>query len=220
VRKLSIPSSAANEWQFDGRRWVLRFAGQTVTQRNLKGWRYLTFLLQRPHAEVHVLDLLQLTDAQRGPAHAGLTDASADRLAAQGLRATRGLDERIAPDAAARAAYCQRWVDLQGELEEAERWNDPARVAKLRAEVDFLATELSTRYGNRAYSRTANEAAERARKAVTNRMRDAIANLQHVHPALWRHLGASLKTGTFCSYQPAQPTRWAGRAGGAGLPLV
>ena len=181
-----------------------------MTQRNLKGWRYLTFLLQRPHEDVHVLDLLQLTDAQPGLARAGLTDASADRLAAQGLRATRGLDERVTIDASARAAYRQRWVELQGELEEAEQWNDPARSAKLRAEVDFLAAELASGYGFRAHARSSSGTAEKARKAVTNRLRDAMGKLQYVHPALWQHLVTSLRTGTFCSYQPSHPTPWVG----------
>jgi hypothetical protein len=197
-----------NECRFDGRRWALRFAGTTVTQRNLKGWRYLTFLLQRPHEEIHVLDLLQLTDARPGPVYAGLTDAAVDRLAAQGLRATRGQGERVTIDAAARAAYRQRWVELQDELADAERFNDPARAAALRAEGDFLAAELAAGYGSRGRARTASETAEKARKAVTNRMRDAIAKLQYIHPALWRHLGTSLKTGAFCSYQPPHPTRW------------
>jgi hypothetical protein len=108
---------------------VLRFADHTVSQRNLKGWRYLSFLLQRPHVAVHVLDLLQLTDAHPRPIHAGLTGASADYLAAQGLRATRGLKARVTIDATARAAYRQRWLELQGELAEAERGNDSARAA-------------------------------------------------------------------------------------------
>lgn len=202
----SLPEE--NRCQFADRRWTLRFAGETVTQRNLKGWRYLTFLLQRPHAEVHVLDLLQLTDAQPGPARAGLAGASADHLAAQGLRAIRGLDERTTIDATSRTAYRQRWGELQGELEEAERFNDLARAAKVRAEVDFLAAELATGYGSRRHSRTVSETAEKARKAVTNRLRDAVANVQYLHPALWQHLSTALKTGAFCSYHPAHPTRW------------
>jgi hypothetical protein len=208
-----VRSTAAletNAYHFDGRRWTLRFAGQTVTQRNLKGWRYLTYLLQRPHEEIHVLELLQLTDAQPGNIRAGLTGASVDHLAAQGLSATRGLDARLTIDSAARTAYRQRWVELQSELDEAERCNDPARAAQLRAEVDFLAAELARGYGSGAEAPTATETAERARKAVTNRLRAALAKLQHVHPALWQHLSAALKTGTWCSYQPVHPTRWVG----------
>jgi hypothetical protein len=177
-------------------------------QRNLKGWRYLTFLLQHPREEVHALDLLQLTDAQPGPARVGLWGASADQLAAQGLRATRGLDEHTAVDATARSAYRHRLGELQDELEEAERFNDPVRAANIRAEIEFLAAELATGYGYRTHSCTASETADKARKAVTNRIRGALAKLQDAHPTLWHHLFTSLKTGTYCSYQPAQPTRW------------
>src|SRR5262249_51091427 len=153
-----------------------------------------------PHEEVHVLDLLRLTDAHPESMRAGLTGASADHLAAQGLRVTHGLDERLTIDAAARTAYRQRWLELQDELAEAARWNDSARSAKLRAEEEFLATELATGYGSRTDTRTVRTTAEKARKAVTNRIREAITKLQSVHPALWQHLGASLKTGAFCSY--------------------
>jgi hypothetical protein len=197
-----------NGCQFDGHRWTLRFAGQTITQRNLKGWRYITCLLQRPGEDVHVLDLLALTDAQPPPARAGLTGASTDQLAAQGLRATRGLDSCTTIDATARAAYRQRLRDLRDDLEEAEHDNDLARAAHIRAEMDFLATELAAGYGYRAQARTAGEAAEKASKAVTNRIREALAKLKDVHPAFWAHLCRSLKTGTFCSYRPTPATTW------------
>lgn len=206
VRTLSLARD--NGCQFDGRRWTLRFAGHTVTQRNLKGWRYIAFLLQRPGEDVHVLDLLALTDAQPMTPLAGLAGASAAQLAAQGLRVTRGLDARSTIDATARAAYRQRLVDLQDELEEAERNNDPARAAHIRVEMDFLATELVAGYGYRAHGRTAGETTEKARKAVTNRIREALAKLKDTHPALWEHLCRSLKTGTFCSYRPTPAMRW------------
>lgn len=49
---------------------------------------------------------------------------------------------------------------------------------------------------------------EKARKTVTNRIRTALNKIKRVHPALWRHLFASLKTGAFCSYTPEKPTTW------------
>jgi predicted ATPase len=36
----------------------------------------------------------------------------------------------------------------------------------------------------------------------------ALAKIQKVHPGLWRHLFASIRTGTFCSYHPELPTSW------------
>ena len=44
--------------------------------------------------------------------------------------------------------------------------------------------------------------AERARLAVTKAIKSALAKLAIVHPALARHLGATVRRGHFCSYTP------------------
>jgi hypothetical protein len=201
--------SEENSCFFDGHRWMLRWAGKMVTQRNLKGWRYIVYLLQHPNAEVHVLDLLALTEAQPLQSRAGLTGVSAAQLATQGLRPTRIPDERTTCDAAARASYRQRLVELQEQEEEAERYNDSFRAAAVRTEIEFLARELADGYGYRTHTRAAGEVTEKARKAVTNRIRDALVKVRQEHPALWQHLFTSLQTGASCSYHPTHPVKWA-----------
>ena len=52
--------------------------------------------------------------------------------------------------------------------------------------------------------------AERARTAVTARIKDAIRRIGEAHPDLGRHLARSVRTGTFCVYDPDQPARWSG----------
>lgn len=44
--------------------------------------------------------------------------------------------------------------------------------------------------------------------AVTWRIRHAIRKIEAAHPVLGRHLANSLRTGTFCSYQPERPVAW------------
>jgi hypothetical protein len=61
--------------------------------------------------------------------------------------------------------------------------------------------------------RRLDDPAERARKAVRNRIRDAVARIEASQPALGRHLRASIRTGTFCSYQPERPVAWQVRPG-------
>ena len=56
--------------------------------------------------------------------------------------------------------------------------------------------------------RRTGDTSERARSAVTWRIRHAIRKLEAVHPALARHLRASIKTGAFCSYEPEKETHW------------
>ena len=46
--------------------------------------------------------------------------------------------------------------------------------------------------------------AERARTAVTARIKDSIRRIGGAHPELGRHLARSVRTGTFCVYEPDQ----------------
>jgi len=57
-------------------------------------------------------------------------------------------------------------------------------------------------------SRRARDPAERARKAVTWRVRNTITRIAASDAELGRHLRLSVRTGTFCVYDPAVPTRW------------
>lgn len=98
---------------------------------------------------------------------------------------------------------------MRDDLSEAERFNDPGRASKARAETDFITAELAAAYGVRAHARARNEESEKARKTVANRIRTVLTKIKSVHPSLWRHLFTTLKTGTFCSYNPEKPTAWA-----------
>jgi hypothetical protein len=111
-------------------------------------------------------------------------------------------------DRQAKTAYQQRLDDLRSELEEAERNNDPLRMDNARAEIGFITKELVTAYGGNVHARQRDGDLEKARKTVANRLRTTLSKLQHMHPVLWRHLRVALKTGTFCSYNPEQPTSW------------
>jgi len=49
---------------------------------------------------------------------------------------------------------------------------------------------------------------ERARWTVSTRIRRALDRIDVAHPTLGRHLRHSVRTGTFCSYEPEMPTTW------------
>jgi hypothetical protein len=53
-----------------------------------------------------------------------------------------------------------------------------------------------------------DSSSERTRKAVANRLRTAMAKIKKAHPALWRHLVATVKTGKFCSHNPERQIEW------------
>jgi len=84
------------------------------------------------------------------------------------------------------------------------------RLAGQRAqeELGAAASALGERHGLGGRARKTGDHAERARSAVTWRIRSAISRIEAVHPALGRHLKNSVRTGTFCAYEPERRVDW------------
>ena len=113
-------------------------------------------------------------------------------------------------DRQAKIEYKRRLDDLRTELEEAERFHDPLRAERARAEIDALAQQLASAVGLGGRNRRTGSEAERARCAVTKRIKDSINKIGQAIPSLRRHLIARVKTGYFCSYNPdpQSPVAW------------
>jgi predicted ATPase len=169
----------------EGDVWSLRYQGRVVRLRDRRGLRHLAKLLADPGREFHVVDL-----AAPAPGQAAVSDAGA------------------AIDATARDAYRRRVEELRETIDEAEADGEAEREARAREELEFIERELAAAYGLGGAARRLDDPAERARKAVTNRIRDAMSRIEAEHAALGRHLRASIRTGTFCSYQPERTVTW------------
>jgi hypothetical protein len=194
------PEESAGRFASEGGEWSLTFAGTTVRVRDARGLQYLARLLETPHQEVHVTELVASAEGQAPEAR---TEAAGEGLRL--VRAERGmprLDER------ARATYQARLTELREEVADAERLNDLGRGARARHETELLEAEITSAFGLSGRARRTGDAVERARKAVSNRIRDAIRRIEPLHPRLGRHLSASIRTGTYCAYQPELPVRW------------
>jgi len=179
-----------NIFRNEGEFWTVAFAGNVARVKDSKGLRDIAALLAVPGREIGAVDLV---------AREGGTIARA---------ITAGADTGEIVDEQARAAYRRRAEELRTEIEEAEENNDAGRADHARLELDTLTEHLSAAYGLGGRARRSGDPAERARKAVTERIRDAVAKLAKEHPALHRHLKASIKTGAFCSYLPERPVTW------------
>ena len=193
------PASDGPAMQFrrEGDYWTIAFDGQVVRMRDAKGLGYLARLLRHPHREFHVLDLLT-GDAPRG------ATARPD-----GLRAAT-TDAGVVLDEPAKHAYRGRIAELEAEVEQSRRWNDPERAARAEAELDALTRELAGALGLGGRDRRAASDSERARASVTKAVRGAVRRLEAQHPELGRHLSVAVRTGTFCSYDPDPrlPVTW------------
>ena len=152
-----------------GDMWAISRPGRDIMLRDSKGLHYLAVLIEAPGRDVSVLEL-----------------------------AGAGLDEPGAPllDDEARRSYGQRLAELEEELDEAERFADPERVARLAEERDALHAELAAAVGLGGRSRRTASSVERARKAVTNRIRDALARIEQEDSELGAHLRRSVRMGT------------------------
>jgi hypothetical protein len=141
---------------------------------------------------VHVLEL---TGAPPEPVPAGA-------VAELDLQRPAG-DAGALLDAQAKRAFKERLDDLEQEIAEAEHLNDPERGARAREERDAIAQHLAAALGLGGRDRVAGSAAERARVNATRAIRKAIDRIQAGDPALGAHLARSVRTGTFCVYDPA-----------------
>jgi hypothetical protein len=167
----------------DGEVWTLSYRGRAVRLRDTKGMRDLAALIAKPGRELAVHELTGTT--------VGVGATSID------------LADRTAVE-----AYRRRLIDVESDRAEAEAMNDPVRAERAAAERDALIHELSSVTGLGGRTRRAGSDAERMRKAVGNRIRQALGRIEDVHPELGRHLRVSVRTGTFCRYEPDRDMRW------------
>jgi hypothetical protein len=192
-----VPRLPDDMFRRDGEVWTLAYGGREVRMRDSKGLRDLHVLLARPGVAVAALDL---ATAPAGAAPAGAS-AGPDVLHPPS-------DTGEVIDAQARAAYRQRLRELEEAAAEADAAADIERSARIAAERDALVGALTEAYGLGGRVRRSGSAAERARTAVTARIRDAIRRIGDAHPELGRHLARSVRTGTFCVYEPDRPVCW------------
>jgi hypothetical protein len=161
----------------EGDMWVVSTnAFAPLRIKHGKGVEYLRLLIETPGQEHHVL---VLAGAGEAPEDAGAV-----------------LDQR------AKAEYRGRVEDLEDQIAEGERHGDAGRVERARRELDAIAGELASalRLGGRDHKAASN--VERARINVQRRIKDTISRIAEHAPELGRYLEVTVRTGTYCSYEP------------------
>lgn len=187
----ALEVSGRGTFRAEGEYWTLAFGGDPFRIRDAKGLRYLARLVARPGQEQHALDLARMDDLADGD-----TSHRQDLIA----HAIGDAGPRLDPEA--KAAYRLRLDELRAEVAEAEAFNDQERAARARQEIEFLTEELAAAVGLGGRDRKAAASAERARLSVTRAIRGAVARIAKQSPGLGRHFEATIRTGTFCSYNP------------------
>jgi len=179
--RLQHPPNGRNRFRRDGAVWALAYGDVQAHVPHAKGLQDIAVLLAHPGQPVPASDLAGTITRFRG-------EPALDRQAV--------------------AAYRARLRDLDDDIAEADAGHDPERAARARAERDALVTELTRSVGRGGRPRRLGDDTEKARKTVTIRIQRALRLLDTHHPALASHLRDAVRTGTTCSYQPAQPLTW------------
>jgi hypothetical protein len=167
----------------EGEIWLVSFGSESARIKDADGLRYLAYLVARPDVAVPVNELF------------------AERARAGGDAAPSG-DAGEVLDREAVASYRERARELRESLDDAEARHDQGAAERSRNELAFLEQELSRAVGLGGRPRRAASDHERIRVNVTTRIRKSIDKLDAHVPRLARHLSASIKTGSLCTYQP------------------
>ena len=163
----------------DGKRWHIESGERVFHVKDVRGMSMLAMLVARPHEEVHAIDLV--TGGE------GIPD---------------GGDAGEVIDARARKQYEARIAELRREIDEADAGADLGRASRLRYELDALTDQVAAAVGLGGRMRRVGSAAERARITAQRRIREAIKRIADEDPELGRHLDWTIRTGTFCAYEP------------------
>lgn len=180
--------------------WTIGPPGNQIQLRDAKGLTHVARLLAAPHVEFHALDLVG--GASPGDRGGGAAAAAVAVGAGMEVRTRGDSDAGPVLDRKAKDAYRARVSELQEEIDEADSFNDPERAARAREELAFLARELAGAVGLHGRDRKTGSDAERARVNVTRAIRTALKRVSEHDALLGRRLGAAIRTGTFCVYEP------------------
>jgi hypothetical protein len=192
---LARPEDPGALFRAEGEFWTIALQREAFRLKDAKGLRYLHVLLGAPGREFYALDLAGLVEGS-WPSRQGPGEALEVALSGGPGDAGPLLDLQ------AKQAYRRRLVELKERIEEREVLDDAEGARRLREEMEFLAAELRRADGLGGRDRRAASPVERARVNVTRAIRSSIEKIQEYDPSLGHHLAASVKTGTFCSYDP------------------
>lgn len=181
----------------EGEYWFIAYEDHAFRLRHTIGLGYLASLIASPGREILALHLVQETQGcpipPPGPRRLGTDD---------GLRVFIPGDTGAILDARARTAYERRIRELQEDLDEAAAMGDAGRTPWIREELDTLTEHLASALGLGGKPRTGPSPAELARQSVTKAIKSAAERIARHNSALGRHLASTVRTGTYCIYDP------------------
>jgi tetratricopeptide (TPR) repeat protein len=201
-------SAETGVFRKEGEYWTIGYAGKSFRLRDTKGLGYIAHLLRHPTVEFHVLDLTGGIGGRRDDDETQSLPRGNEDLEKSGMHVTNLGDAGEMLDTQAKAEYRRRLSQLREELDEAKDAGNVDRAEQAEQEIEALTSELSRAVGLGGRDRRAASASERARQSISKTKKSVIERIAQSDSALAEILSRSIKTGTFCSYQPDSPIAW------------
>ncbi len=185
-----VPAPEPYEFRKMGDYWTVRFNGEFTTIKDAVGQAYIAQLLACPRRKIFAPDLLEAMTGESTAARVGSAGAQADQPTLDDVK--------------------RQYLELQEDLQEAERNNDLAAQERLQHELDGLTDYLKTVKGFGGRTRQAADDADKIRRAITQAIGRTIESLGKSDklPAAAQHLENAIRTGLFMSYEPEEELPW------------
>ncbi|WP_312794580.1 ATP-binding protein [Tianweitania sp.] len=186
LQRLATPLSHVSVFRQRDAVWIIQFDEHEAVLPDSKGLRQIRHLLQSPGIEIFASDLAAAADGE--PREIGRGDPVLDAEAVAGYRKRLRLLERA-------LALDEDALDVD-------------RRASVLREHELVSQQLAKSSGLGGRARRLGSPQERMRVNVTRTLRAAVAQVEAACPALGQHLALSIKTGSFCRYQPPVSVDW------------
>ncbi len=166
---------AAHAWYADGELWFVHSTldARSARFRTIAGFELVARLLASAGQEQHALALFGAQEQNR-------PIDTADRQALLEFR--------------------RRLADIDNDLDEAARFNDPHRADRLAEEREALLAALRGMLDRHGRQRGVGGDSERARVRATRAIRACIQRIEADLPLLAEHLTRHIRTGAYCLY--------------------
>lgn len=202
------PDATKNRFVFTGDHWNITFQGQTKTFRNIKGIRYIAWLIEHQGKEFSPENLYCTIDPPNiksvNTVYSNMTTAELDN---EGLTVgTLGAAGELLDERAIRELK-QQLSKIADMKEIAQETHNTERLSQLNDEEAQIKSYLSASYGHHGKSRRVPDTLKRKSDSVKKNIRTAVNRINEHLPILGEHL-KGIHRGSDLIYSPSPRVNW------------
>ncbi len=180
----------SNYFVLEGDYWKVGFMGKTTTIKNVKGMRYIAYLLNNPRQDIPILKLMNSIEGMGHDFDEEYDCIPDEQLAELGMN-TGGKTHKKKSEEALREAK-----RLLYDLNEAKKTGIQMEIDEAQETYDKYMND----YLNASKQDNTDPQYEKERKRIQKLITTAIKKINMHHQELGQHLSATIKTGVSCSY--------------------